>query len=531
MRRKQVKIVGNCQASALGNFYRDFVGAPNGEDVVFIDDLGMDTPALQAAVADADMLIVQERDFKHGLTREELGRDIEIHRFPLIMAGFLWPFANEPHVHNVSERPISDGPYPSQMSDSYLNRLIKKGVPPEEALEQYLALDIAKAASLDRMREIYLDRQRERDAACDFDIASMIEANFQDEKLFLTAEHPEGRLFGRVARQLFEAMNVPGEVIRTALSTLFRSPFPPTELPLHPGVIRHFGLSFADDNTRYTFTDEGRFTFAEYVLRYMRFDHNEELRHAMYFAGREDPGATAGRLERALPHSPRSASGYRLWGEMLDRTGQHDRSEAAYKQAIELDPASPDAYVGLAHTYLHAGRFEEGEAMAQKALAIAPTFAHAHLALAETRIYGGKVAEALGPARAAMRLIPGRAQTYRLLGIAFAMAGAHEEAERYARRGMALEPAVADHRNLVAEAMEQGRRREAIALLEEGLEIGVANDQTYSLLGNFWQREGELERADEAFSRGAELYGQWRGDLIACRDQVRELRRIEAERG
>ncbi len=529
MRRRQVKVVGNCQANALGNFYRDFVGAPNCEDVVVVDDLGLDAPALRAACAGADLLIVQERDFKHGLSREELGGGVEVFRFPLIMAGFLWPFANEPHVHNVPERPISDGPYPSQMSDSFLNRLITKGVSPEDALEQYLALDIAKAASLDRMTEIYLDRQRERDAATGFSIAPAIEARFRTEKLFLTAEHPEANIFALVAGQLFAAMDVPADVTRAALESLVRSPFPPTELPLHPGVIAHFGLTFADADTRYTYADEGRFTFAEYVLRYMRYENNPILRHAIYMASHGDPAATLVELDRGLALSPRSAGGLRVKAALLERLGRRAEAAAVCREAIGIDPDDPDGYVDLAYRLMHDGRHGEAEEMALKAVAMVPNHAPAQLVLAETLMYAGRIEEAMAPAMIATRLMPGRAQNYRLLAMALAMAGDFARAEGFARRGMLIEPNVADHRNLVAEVMErQDKRVEAIELLEEGVAIGCDNDQTYSLLGNFWQREGALDRAEAAFGRGAALHGDLRPDLAACLAAVRALRELAA---
>ena len=73
-----------------------------------------------------------------------------------------------------------------------------------------------------------------------------------------------------------------------------------------------------------------------------------------------------------------------------------------------------------------------------------------------------------------------------------------------------------DPRNLLAETFErEGRREEAVAVLEEGVELGGLNDQTYSLIGNLHLRtalasEGRekreaLERALQAFSSGEAL--------------------------
>lgn len=194
MRKRNVVVVGNCQASAIANLYRDFVGNPNLEAVTYFDDHMVPQERKQEAVAGADLIIVQDRDFNHGLESEQLGGGVEIVPFPMVLAGFIWPYANEPHVHNVPEPPFSDGPYPSQLSDGFLNRLIVKGVPPEEALDQYLALNVAQATHIDRMAEIYFDRQRERDTRTGFDLAATIEASYGGEALFRTPHHPNARL-------------------------------------------------------------------------------------------------------------------------------------------------------------------------------------------------------------------------------------------------------------------------------------------------------------------------------------------------
>ena len=524
MRRKVVKVVGNCQASAVANFYREHVGALNGEDVTFIDDLGLDVSALQAAVADADMLIVQERDFKHGLSAEEIGRPIDVFRFPLVLCGFLWPFANEPHVHNVSERPVSDGPYPSQMGDSFLNKLIRKGAEPQEALEIYRSIDIASVAHLDRMAQIYLDRQRARDAITGFDVANAIESRFRDENLFLTAEHPDAFIFGLIARQLLEQMGVPGAVTASALQSLVRTPFPPTQLPLHPGVARHFGLSYGGEGSRYTFLDEGSFTFDEFVLRYMRYENNPPMRRAFFMSRHEDPHATLSVLDDALAISPGSASGWRLRGTLFDRLHRFDDAAEAYRVSLSMAPDDLDTLVHLAQSRMWAAEFPTAIEAAERAVALAPCHAPAQLVLAEVLVNSGAAAAALAPAEQAVQLAPGRPTAYRCLALALHANARNSEAEAQARTGFAMEPGNADHANILAEILETvARRGEAIALLDDAVANDVANAQSFSLLGNFHLRNGEFALAEQAFGRGAELYGAARQDLRDCHAEVRTM--------
>jgi FkbH-like protein len=521
MRRKNVFVVGNCQASAIASLYRNFVGLPNYESVTYFDDHMIAPEVTRAAVADADLIIVQDRDFNHGIAQEQLRPGATVVNFPMVLAGFLWPYANEAHVSNVPEPPFSDGPYPSQLSDSFLNRLIVKGVTPEQALEEYLSIDIARSAHLDRMSEIYFAKQRDRDARTGFDVAPAVESRFRSEALFRTPHHPNAPLFGVVAAQLFERLSVPTDTIEAALRSLRTTPFPPDELPIHPGVIRHFGLTFADENTRYSYFDEGRFTFAEYVLRYMRYENNYPLRLGIASADGGDPAEVLGLLQEGLARSPQSMRGWRARGIALDRLGRHAEACDAFRQAIEVDPVSPEGLIALSVSHRMAGEAEAALETAERAVALAPSYHLSHRALAEAQIASG--APCSDAAYAAVQLLPSAVNLH-LLGLATAASGGLELAEDAARRLLAMDPLSPDARNLLAETLEdRSRRDEAIAVLNEGVGLGVENGQTFSLLGNFHWRNGDLAAAETAFARGAELEPA-RLDIVKCRDDVRAQR-------
>jgi FkbH-like protein len=522
MRRKKVFIVGNCQASAMAGLYRDFVGQPNFEDVTYFDDHMVAPEVTRAAVVEADLLIVQDRDFNHGLTPDQLPAGTVLVTFPMVLAGFVWPFANEPHVHNVPEPPFSDGPYPSQLSDSFLNRMILKGATPEQALDDYLALDIARTAHLDRMSEIYFDKQRERDRRSGFDIALEVETRFRTEALFRTPHHPNAPLFGVVASQLFERLGVPADTVAAALRSLHTTPFPPDELPIHPGVIRHFGFTFADEETRYSYFDEGRFTFRDYVLRYMRYENNHPLRVGIAAAEHGDPAEVLALLDDGLARSPESMRGWRARGIVLDRAGRHVEARTAFERAADVDPASPEGPIALSISHRVAGERDDAVRAAERAVAIAPTYYLGHRVLAEARLEIDP-ATAINAAQEAARLLPSMANLL-LLGRATSTSGGLELAESAMRRLVVADPLSPDARNMLAEVLEdRGRRAEAIAVLTDGRQLGVENGQTFSLLGNFHWRNGELPAAEEAFERGVQVDPN-RADIAKCRDDVRAQR-------
>ncbi len=70
------------------------------------------------------------------------------------------------------------GPYGAELGDLFLNRMIAAGTPPDQAVAEYLR-STCPLRRIDRMLELLLEKQRNRDAACGFQIADHIEAQFR----------------------------------------------------------------------------------------------------------------------------------------------------------------------------------------------------------------------------------------------------------------------------------------------------------------------------------------------------------------
>ncbi|MEJ0047021.1 MAG: hypothetical protein WDN04_13595 [Rhodospirillales bacterium] len=71
--------------------------------------------------------------------------------------------------------------------------------------------------------------------------------------MFRTRGHPNLRIFSLIATSLFRRMGVDGARIEIGLRSLHEAPFPPTELPVHPKIAEHFGLSYGGPATRYRY--------------------------------------------------------------------------------------------------------------------------------------------------------------------------------------------------------------------------------------------------------------------------------------
>lgn len=524
MRKRRTFFVGNCQTAALGHFYRNTLSDAREEQVSYVDDLGLDAEQLRRALDGADTIVALERDFDYGLSELQDQPGIRFFGVPMVLAGFVWPYATEPHVHNVPERPISDGPFPQQRSDSFLNRLIAKGVSPEDALEQYLALDIARVAHVDRFREIYLDQQRTRDERTGFEVASFVDDNIATQALFMSPHHPNRPVFNHVARQLFDKMGLPSAAIETGLSTVDAFPYSREELPIHPGIAKHYGLAYAPPERRYRFNDEGWCTFAEFVLKFMRYDDNPQLRRGIWMSGHDVQGALD-HLEPGLAASPASARGWSARGYCCEHLGRWEEALRSYRHATEHEPEVIDYSCGVVRALLALGRVDEARALAETIVESSPSHSLARRTLAEALLRAGEAGAGAAQAAEAVRLMPGRVPFWHFSAIAHTQAGDLLAAEQAGLAAMGMEPDEIGHANVVAEIYEaQGRRPEALALLDAYVARELFNDQTFSLIGNFHLRNHDYAEAEAAFARGTELFGDRRPDLAQCLADVRNHR-------
>lgn len=343
-----VVFLGNCQLGALSRLYQTVIGDAIADQVLWLPSYQDADPMQRQAVAEADILVRQVQDFvpKTG----DLGCRGAEFLFPHVAGSFLWPNAGQPHPRNAPAPFLDDsGPYPAEIGDSFLDRMIAKGVEESDAVKRYLDTDVAATRRVDRLMELVLDRQRKRDIACGYDFADKILAGFQTRRLFRTQNHPEEELTLDMASALFSRMGVPVELIDQLRHAPPDAMFPLTEAPLHPSIIAHFRLTWADPDDRYRYFQEGRFTFAEFAARYLRYEWNPLLAQAFHFFWRGERRQALDLFARALPASPRSAVGRAVYADLLTEHGELAAAELAALEAVVIEPHNADYRSRLNH--------------------------------------------------------------------------------------------------------------------------------------------------------------------------------------
>ncbi len=470
MDARRIVFVGNCQTQALFELYRRFAPDAADQALVFVpshEDLSADN---FAALERADILVEQRLDMQPALQPARIATSAQHFRVPLLSGMFLFPYAGTPHPRNETPWFMASGPFDAEMSDGFLNLQIARGVPADDAVAAYLALEIARVRHLDALADLVLDRQRARDAACGYAIADIIAQHFRTESLFRTPHHPNLRLARALATQFFEQIGVADDAIAVMHATLCEAPFPKTELPIHPAVARHFGLTWADADTRYLIRSEGRQDFASYARSYMAGTWNAALEEGIASIGRDLSRATT-LLEQGLAQSPDSAEGWYSYAEVRRSAGQTESAEAANRRAVELEPGNVRYRYGLGRSLLVLGRLDDAATIAAQALAAEPANGELHGFSAHIAMLRGDGEAALAGITSAIAREPRNADLHSIRGDLLVRAGQMAAAVQSHHRAVELAPHSAWLRYVQSRGlMLAGQLPEAIDAAHQALE-------------------------------------------------------------
>jgi tetratricopeptide (TPR) repeat protein len=198
-----------------------------------------------------------------------------------------------------------------------------------------------------------------------------------------------------------------------------------------------------------------------------------ELGDALLKAGRAVEAVDI--FEKITQLEPDAPELFCLLGEALVAAGRLDSAEAAYQQAIALDPTGSAPFnQRLANAFAEVGQFDRAEEMLNRSLAARADDPLCLIRLAEIQIKQQRYMEAKSSVEAAIAFNPRFAASYyNRLGHALADAGRHQDAVEIFGLAIALEKNNAfyylyqaesyDKLNLPEEAEKARRKAEGIA--------------------------------------------------------------------
>jgi tetratricopeptide (TPR) repeat protein len=162
---------------------------------------------------------------------------------------------------------------------------------------------------------------------------------------------------------------------------------------------------------------------------------------------------------------------YVTLGDIHRDTGKYDLALQEYQRALQLDPRSADAIVGLARSYDLAGRTVDAEAAFKKAIALRPDSWIGYNAFAAFLDSHQRYQEAIAQYGHAIELTPDNAALYLNLGGVYIDIGdskALAEAEPLLRKSLALEPSYAAYTNLGYLYLQEQKYADSAEMTEKG---------------------------------------------------------------
>jgi type IV pilus assembly protein PilF len=230
----------------------------------------------------------------------------------------------------------------------------------------------------------------------------------------------------------------------------------------------------------------------------------------------------AAALALACSHAPtakeqqRAEIHYNLGLEAL-RSNRAQEALSEFDQAIDADPAFPEAWLGRGLVYEFGfGRLDEAERHYRKALALRPGYSEAHNNLGQLLARQGRLQDAIGEFDLALQNMhyaePFVARCNK--GQVLCQLGRKAEGLTELRTCLSLAPRYCKgHRELGRILIEDGKAAEAAAAFERYTQACTDVPDAWYQLGLARVRTGEAERARQAFRTcealaGADALGQ-----------------------
>jgi TolB-like protein/Tfp pilus assembly protein PilF len=251
----------------------------------------------------------------------------------------------------------------------------------------------------------------------------------------------------------------------------------------------------------------------------------------------------ATRLAHAREVDPRTYEAYLRGMHHLKKGSPEgfEKGMAYLKEAVDIDPADPLAYAGLASGYVTLGHtsgnaedFRRAKAAARRALELDDSHAEAQAALAEVAMYfdwDWEVAEEAF--LRAIELSPSLAEVHAHYTWLHALRGDWPEAFAEAELAQELDPLAPAFTSWLGELYwAAGRYDDAEKEARKALELNPGWARAHSDLGRAYLGQGRVDEAVEQFRIGAEKNPRWKpflGNALVAAGRREEARTLLAE--
>jgi serine/threonine-protein kinase len=273
------------------------------------------------------------------------------------------------------------------------------------------------------------------------------------------------------------------------------------------GQRRHLGIALSKALLR-----ARRAVEAEYVLQELVPQQADDRNPAFYLylgtarMGLKRFAAAEAAYREALSLDPDIAAAHSNLGAALNCQQKHRQAEAASRKALSLQPDLAAAHTNLGSALVHQGKLDGAEAACREALSLQPDLAAAHANLGLVRLSQQRYGEAETAFRQAISLDPDYAPASTNLGIALFRQQKYGEAEAAFCRALEFDPDLAvAYANLGCVRIVQKKYGEAEAALRKAISLEPDLGPAYRNLGVALMAQGRFDEAVAPLKKAVDL--------------------------
>jgi tetratricopeptide (TPR) repeat protein len=244
-------------------------------------------------------------------------------------------------------------------------------------------------------------------------------------------------------------------------------------------------------------------------------------------------------LQGAERRNPDVAAVRLLSGLIHESFGQYQEAQEDLLRAIELEPASGDAWRRLGKVYEDNNQPNQALAAYHKAIEVQPDYFRNYLQFGTFYFLRGDYEDALREYQRMVRLVPDLANAHYALAAPNLDMGRYADAEYNLNVALSFQETANAVEGLGLSRMYQGRDSEAIPYFERAIRIGPATSLFYINLGTARRRSGFPQEAEMAYQKGLDLAeaavarnpkdGNEKSCLAYLCARLGEVRRAESE--
>lgn len=271
-------VYGNCQAQGIVAALNRHPAVTKRFEVAYQKNFGDPNDpsgSLTPDQAQRSAIVLEQYAHDASVPLPEIPKGTPRVTFPSADLNVLWPLWSVNPFNGPEPPRFPHGRFP--YGDAVILRLVREGHDAEAALAYYLNNSGNDLPDLDRFLRLEQARLTHRDTQCDVKLGSIVLAQFREERLFWTINHPAHALIRVVVNAVFER----AEALEPRLAGIrldkayFDAHFGAEMLgqiavPVHPDIAERFALKWYDRNEQFAYYGETR-TYEEYFRSLIEF--------------------------------------------------------------------------------------------------------------------------------------------------------------------------------------------------------------------------------------------------------------------